>query len=461
MGQNIFKSAKLRLPIYLLLISFLGACGNVRFTATPSSDGSAGTAGTGTTPGNDGQIVGNDGGPRAGGDDGSNAGGTPGTTATPAPPPSGPRDIHYSKAVPAATNQVDFLLVIDNSASMIAIQKKMAASMTALAKQLNGLAIDWQMCLTVTTDMNKGGTPVNSGTHTCGSDGYCTGNYTGGSWTWGVSRPWSSDYVPSSGSQYVLKKTMNEALLSSIFTNTIPNLGSGDQGSGDERGIKAAYNHFAHSAKSGAFNTAGCYRPGSSIAVILLSDEDERSVAGNCARVNTTLGDKEIPACRYYEAPNNIRTLEFEDQPANLLSQAKNIFGATSRFTFNSIIADTDACQTQLNNNISFQKDGLDYYSPHYTGTVYKAASQLTNGGVASLCSTDLQLNLFSDVVVNTLSKVTLDCAPTNLVVKVGATEASVTPLASSSYSVSGAVITFNPALNQNQWLKMDYTCTQ
>jgi hypothetical protein len=345
---------------------------------------------------------------------------------------------------------------------MIAIQQKMAASMTALAKQLNGLAIDWQMCLTLTTDMNKGGVATNSGTHTCGSDGYCTGSYTGGSWSWGVSRPWSSDYTPTGGaSQYILKKTTNEALLNKIFTNTIPKLGSGDTGTGDERGIKAAYNHFANSANNGAFNTAGCYRPGSSVAVIVLSDEDERSVAGDCSRVNTALGDHEIPACRYYEAPHNIRTLEFADQPANLLSQAKNIFGSSSRFTFNSIIADTDACQNQLNDNISFQVNGVSYYSPHYTGTVYKAASQLTNGGVASLCSSDLQLNLFGDVVVNTLAKVTLECAPANLSIQVGANEANVSSLDPSKYSVSGAVVTFNPDLTQNQWLKMDYQCTQ
>jgi hypothetical protein len=344
---------------------------------------------------------------------------------------------------------------------MIAVQQRMAASMTALAKKMNGLAIDWQMCLTMTTDMNKGGTPANSGTHTCAPDGFCTGNYSGGSWTWGVSRPWSSDYAPTGGaSQYVLAKTTDEVLLNKIFTNTIPKLGSGDQGTGDERGIKAAYTHFANWANSGSNNTAGCYRPGSSIAVILLSDEDERSVAGDCSRVNAALGDHEIPSCRYYEAPNNIRTLQFEDQPSSLLSQAKNVFGASSRFTFNSIIADTDACQAQLNNNASFQIGGVDYYSPHYTGTVYKAASQLTNGGIASLCSSDLQLNLFGDVVVNTLSKVTLECAPTNLAIQVGASETTVSPLDPSKYSVSGAVVTFSPALNQNQWLKMDYKCS-
>jgi len=197
--------------------------------------------------------------------------------------------------------------------------------------------------------------------------------------------------------------------------------------------------------------------------VILLSDEDERSVAGNCARVNTALGDKEIPACREYNT-GNLRVLEFQDQPENLISQANSVFGDATRFTFNSIISDSEACTAQLNDNISFVKDGIPYKSPHYTGTVYQKASQLTGGGVASLCSSDLKLNLFSDVVVNTLSKINLECPPTSLSVRTGATQAaaaSATPLAASQYNVSGAVLNFTPALTQNSWLNLQYRCDQ
>ncbi|MBS1970042.1 MAG: hypothetical protein JSU04_07025 [Bdellovibrionales bacterium] len=445
MAQNLFKSV----TVSLLLMSFLAACGNVRFSASSSTDGTGTTSGTNGTPGDDGAIAGNDGGPRPG-DDGS----VPGATPTPTPPPSGARDVSYSLQVPAASNKVDFLLVIDNSASMIAVQQKMAQSMSALASQMNSLNIDWQMCLTVTTDMNKGGTASGTGTHTC-TGGYCTGTYTGGNWYWGVSLPWVNG-------KYAINKTDLSAD-ANIFNNTIPKIGSGDSGTGDERGIKAAYNHFANWKASGQHNTSSCYRAGSSVAVILLSDEDERSVAGDCSRVNTALGDKEIPSCREY-GTGALRVLEFQDQPSNLVSQANAVFGDTSRFTFNSIISDTDACTTQLNNNASFVKDGVPYYSPHYTGTVYKQASALTGGGVASLCSSDLKLNLFSDVVVNTLSKLTMECAPTSLTVKKASTQAglaSAAALPASAYSVSGAVITFNPALQQNDWVSLQYHCAQ
>ncbi|WP_413290074.1 hypothetical protein [Bdellovibrio sp. HCB337] len=449
MAQNIFKRPLTGVVTSFLLISFLAACGNVRFTASSSTDGTGTTSGTGgNNPGDDGNIAGNDGGGRDDGDDGAipGGGGTPGSTPTPTPPPSGPRTVDYNLTVPAHKNQVDFLLVIDNSASMIAVQQKMAQSMTALAARMNELQIDWQMCLTVTTDMNKGGTATGTGTHNC-RGGYCTGAYSGGSWHWGVSLPWSNN-------QTVLTKA---ALASNgqIFNNTIPLLGAGDSGTGDERGVKAAYNHFANWKSSGANNTTGCYRQGSSVAVILLSDEDERSVAGNCSRVNTALGDKEIPACRNYN-DGSIRVLEFQDMPSNLVSQANSVFGDTARFTFNSIISESEACTKQLNENASFIKDGVPYYSPHYTGTVYAEASRLTNGKVASLCSQDLQLNLFSDVVVNKLDKLSLECEPV-----AGSLKVDIGGAPTNSFSVSGAVVTFNPALSQGQVVHLNYKCSQ
>jgi hypothetical protein len=438
MSQSIYKRPLTGFAISFLIVSFLAACGNVRFTASSSSDGAAGTTGTtGNNPGDDGSTAG-------GGTDGDHTDGDDGSIpgATPTPPPSGPRTVNYSLTVPANKNQVDFLLVIDNSASMIAVQQKMAQSMTALASQMNNLNINWQMCITTTTDMNKGGTATGTGTHTC-TGPYCTGTYTGGTWHWGVSLPWSNG-------QTVLNKAGLQAD-ANIFNSTIPRLGAGDSGTGDERGIKAAYNHFAN-WKAGTHNASSCYRAGSSVAVILLSDEDERSVAGNCARVNTALGDKEVPACRNY-SDSSIRVLEFQDQPSSLVSQANTIFGDTARFTFNSIIADTDTCQNQLNQSASFVKDGVSYYSPHYTGTVYKSASQLTNGGIASLCSPDLKLNLFGDVVVNKQDKLSLECAPI-------AGSLQVTGV-TNSYTVSGAVVTFSPALTENQTVTLKYSCAQ
>lgn len=411
------------------MITLLAACGNVRFTADSSNSG---VSANGANPGNDGSTPGD-------GHEDGNDGSTPGS------PPSGPRDVNYSMKVPPAKNQVDFLLVIDNSASMIAVQQRMAASMTTLAAQMNNLNIDWQMCLTTTTDMNIGGQATGTGTHTC-TGPYCTGNYSGGQWHWGVSLPWSNG-------NYVLNKA-GLAADPNIFNNSIPRLGAGDPGTGDERGIKAAFNHFAN-WKGGLHNTKNCYRSGSSVAVILLSDEDERSVAGDCSRVNTDRGDKEVPACRNY-SDNSIRVLEFQDQPANLISQANSVFGDATRFTFNSIIADTDACQNQLNQNASFIKDGVPYYSPHYTGTVYKKASELTGGGISSLCSSDLQLNLFSTVVVNRLDQISLECAPV-----AGSLKVMVNGTLNTSNTVTGAVLSFSPALVENQTVTLAYRCAQ
>lgn len=448
-----------RVSTCLLFLSLFVACSNVKFSTNDGKPGTGlstgtpttgnGTNGDNNTAGDDGNAAGGGGTPGGGSTVPGNDGTTPGSPTS--PPPSGPRDVSYALTIPAAKNQVDFLLVIDNSASMIALQQKLASSMTALTTRLNALNVDWQMCLTTTTDMNMGGTPSGTGSHTC-TGPYCTGTYTGGTWHWGVSLPWANG-------SYVLNKT-RLAAAQNIFNDSIPRLGAGDSGTGDERGVKAAYNHFANwkassSGGNNIHNTKDCYRPGSAVAVILLSDEDERSVAGDCSRVNTALGDKEIPACRHYH-DGSIRTLEFQDLPSNLVSQANAVFGDATRFTFNSIIADTDACQAQLNQNISFVKDGISYYSPHYTGTIYRQASELTQGGITSLCSTDLKLNLLSEVVVNKLDKLSLECAPAP-----GSLQISVNGVTHTSHSVSGAVVTFNPALVENQTVTLNYRCLQ
>jgi len=379
---------------------------------------------------------------------------TPSPTPTPTPPMSGARDVSKTVQVPALKQQTDFLIVIDNSASMKAVQAKFATSMNTLVKELNNSNTDWQMCLTVTSQMNSGGTEVaGSGAHTC-TGSYCSGTYSGGTNSWGPSMQWKNGNPVLNNTTYNANKN--------IFSDTINAIGSGDGNTGDERGVKAVYNHFENWRRGGLLNTANCYRKGSAVAVILLSDEDERSVAGDCSRVNTALGDKEIPTCR--EASNGaVKVLESEDQPANLAAQANSVFGSETQFTFNSVVTDTALCQTQLDQT-STMVNGFIVYSPHYIGTVYMQASQLTKGGIISLCAPDWQLNSFISVAKNTLSTLSLECVPTSLTVRLGATEASAkvaAPLGAGNYTVSGTKVNFTPPLQENSWVSLEYHCSQ
>src|SRR5207253_7386084 len=234
-----------RLCILIVSACLLSSCGNVRFNAeTTEKVGSTGVDGNG---GN------NDNG-------GSTPTPTPGPGTTPTATPSGtPRTVNYSSVVPANPNKVDILLVIDDSGSMKTDQLKLASKLSGFASQLesSSVSMDWQMCVTVTRDQ-----------------------LISGKYYWGASVNWVG-YTPASGPQYLLKKGTSG--LNDIFTKTINAIGAGVPGSGDERGIKAAYHHF-YNGEPGASGSSGCYRKDAAVAVIVISDEDERSVGGDCTR---------------------------------------------------------------------------------------------------------------------------------------------------------------------------------
>jgi hypothetical protein len=341
---------------------------------------------------------------------------TPGATPTPTGQPTpNYRDVTYSKVVPANPTKVDLLLVIDDSGSMKADQLKLAKNLEAFATKLesdSALPIDWQMCVTVTRSQ-----------------------LVSGAQHWGASINWEG-YTPTSGTpRYVLKKGTTG--LTNIFTKTIDAIGAGVAGSEDERGLKAAFNHF-YNGEPDATGASGCYRKGAAVSVIVISDEDERSVGGDCSRIKTAL--KEDPA--------SCKPLESEDTPMSLLTQAKNIFGQDVKFSFNSIVVKDSACEAS--------QDAPGAAS--HQGTNYIEMSHLTNGGVGSICDSDFSqnLNLFKDKVTNSISSLTLECAPVSgslTVVVDGVTYST------SQYTLSGANLSFSSAIIEGKKLDLHYKC--
>lgn len=370
-------------------------------TPTPTPPGGGGGTPTPTPPGG--------------------GGGTP--TPTPTPTPTNYRKVTYSSVVPVNSNNVDILLIIDDSGSMEVDQKKLAAKLSTFASMLENqaaLPINWQMCVTVTRPQALAGR---------------TGTF------WGASINWVSYTPPAGTPQYVLKKGATN--LNEIFKNTIDSIGSGVANSTDERGIKAAHKHF-YNGDPNASDGSGCYRKGASVAVVLISDEDERSVGGDASRVK-----------RYaplYEDPSSYQPLESEDLPKTLLQQAQSIFGNNVRFTFNSIVVTTKACEDAQD----AEKDSRGQYGASHMGTKYIEMSNLTNGGVGSICDADYSsnLNLFKNKISNSLSSLTLECAPVanTLVVKVDGTQTT-------AYTLTGANLKFNNAIVEGRLVEMVYYC--
>ena len=293
-----------------------------------------------------------------------------------------PADKTLSLTVPSGNNLVDILVVIDDSSSMTPDNAKLAQRLNGFVTDLQTINLDWQMCITTTDVSYYEGRPIR----------------------------WSG-----TNSRVLTKSTPN---LSTVFQQTMSDIGSGY--SNDEQGIKASNLSILNNA------TYPCYRKEAAMAVILISDEDERSVGGN----------QSLSAQQY-------QPLGAQNYPTSLISTAKETFGAGKRLTVNSIVVPDNECKKL--------QDAQGTLS--FIGTKYKELSGLTSGPIGNICDYDYSKNLqyFKDAILSTVSSVTLECAPTNNPV--------VTLPAEYTWTLVGNKITFNPALKPGATVSVKYQC--
>lgn len=329
--------------------------------------------------------------------------------ATPTPtvtPPQELVDMKYTGTVQATSKKLDIVLIIDDSNSMLQDNQKLATRLSGFVGKLQTSNIDWQMCVTPTRALVLGGAP-----------------------RWGASFHWQN-YTPSnSAPAYILKSGTSN--LNAIFSSTIDYIGAGYVNSDDERAIKAAYHH----ADNGdyRYSASGCYRPDAAIAFIIISDEDERSIGGDLSQ-------------KYYQSEG--LDLENEDKPEHFVSFMKNTFGNDKRFTVNSIIVKPGDSDCMASQDAGGAKS-------HY-GVQYAALSNMTGGGVGSICAEDYSahLNLFFDKIEDSLRSIPLECPP------VGNIKISITPAMGPVASrVEGANLIFDTAIPAGRSIKVDYQC--
>lgn len=316
----------------------------------------------------------------------------------PAPIPTPPsKTVTSTELVAAGNKQVDFLLVLDDSSSMSPELQKLAARMATFVRFLEASQIDWQMCVTTTRSSN-----------------------------FGKYLDWKN-HSPSVGVPvHVLKK--GTPGLHKIFTSTIDSVPIGGGYSSDERAVKSSYVSFQ--------NGGPCYRPGAAVSVIAISDEDERSVGGDCKNLK---GGESSASCQ---------PLEAEDIPVNLLARAQGSFGSDVRFTFNSIIVKPGdkACE-QLQDESA---------SPSHPGSVYAMMSAITEGGIGSICEEDYSasMNTFKDKIVNSLGQLNLQCEPVKGSLKVWVNRQLV-----SEYKTEKKVLKFHKDLVEGTRIDLVYEC--
>jgi hypothetical protein len=287
--------------------------------------------------------------------------------------------------------QVDFLLVLDDSNSMLPELKKLSSRLAGFVSTLEASQIDWQMCATTTRASMFG-----------------------------------KDLIWQGPQTTVLKRGVSN--LSNVFTATIDSIAIGGGDSGDERGIMAA---------SASFKGGGsCYRPGAAVSVILISDEDERSVGGDIGRLKPQ------------DAAGSFQALEGDDLPSTLMVTAKTKFGLDVRFTFNSIIVKPGDKSCEAEQDIDT--------SPSHPGAKYSEMSQLSQGGVGSICDADYSgsLNTFKDKVINSLSSLTLKCVP-----KSGTLKVLVNNVPELNLKLDNKILKFSKSLIEGTRIDLTYDC--
>lgn len=313
------------------------------------------------------------------------------------------RDVTTTKTLPLPA--VDIVMVIDDSSSMAADNLKLAQRMGGFISDLDSARIDYRVCIT-STDVR----PLKPA-------GAAPGPY---GW-YGMPLKWGyysgTNFV--AGSHLMTNDTPNR---STLFNDTIKYLGAGY--SSDEQGINAVH------LMIDGYGNSGCFRTNSTLAVILISDEDERSVGG-------------IQAW----SPAQYQPLQPNNYPASLVSKVAATWGAGKTFIWNSIIVKPGDTQCEA------LQDSQG--TPCFFGTKYNELSNLTGGYVGSICAADYSENLkyIKNRVVSSMPNVALECTPT------GTPTVTITPNVSTSVSVEGNLVKFNPALPEGTTVKVQYRC--
>jgi|GEM_PF-1118184 hypothetical protein len=304
---------------------------------------------------------------------------------------------------------VDVIMIVDDSSSMLPDNTKLAAKMAGFLTDLDNANVDYRVCVT-STDVRPlkpaGAAPGPYGWH---GMPLTWGHYSGSTWV-------------SSGSILITKATPNKAQL---FNDTIKFIGAGY--SSDEQGIGAL------SLMLDGYFSSGCFRQKSTLATILISDEDERSVGGQQSW-----------------SPAQYEPLTSINYPDNLISKVASKFNSSSYtkpFIWNSIIVkpgDT-ACEAT--------QDAQG--TPCFFGTLYNELSNKTSGHVGSICDGDYSQSLkyVKDRVVQTMPYVQLECVPTNT------PTVTLSPNRSTSISTESNRVHFSPALPEGTTVTVQYRC--
>jgi hypothetical protein len=339
---------------------------------------------------------------------------------------------YFDETLSVAGGLVDILIVDDNSASMSFEQTQLAARLSGFIQNLENQHADYRIAIT-TTDISSANNPARAiNQNGALQDGHLiqfpNGAYflTSTSGTIDQKDAWFKQTLQRKETldcETFIRNNYGKSGYDASYATNCP--------SGDERGIYASNLVIKNNPNS-------FIRSNAHLAIIVLSDEDERS--------QLYWYNQQTPGS--YPGYD----LEINDQPQNLLNNIRATYGGGKALSVHSIITTTQSCKNIQDNQMVI--NGTSAVSGSF-GLLYNQASQMTQGVVGDICATDYtsQLGQISTNILNRINGATLACAnPTDLsVVIVG--QSGVT------YTVSGAQLKFSVQLSPGTSVKLKYSC--
>lgn len=310
------------------------------------------------------------------------------STPSPSPSPSpGPTSTHYDyvEYSPDA-RQVDLLFVIDNSGSMAEEQANLGQRFAGFISTLNN--VNWQIAVT-NTDVTSPSIA-------------------------GALMPFRTSVNGPITNLKVINNSTPDA--ENLFRSTVQ---MGTNGSGDERGIYAANVAIDRNVNG----TDTWIRSTSHFGIVIVSDEDERSVGGN---VN---------------GGSQYKPLETYDLPDTLVNAIPAKLGSSRTFSVHSII------MRPGDNNCT---TGSQF------GTLYDQVSRMTNGVIGDICSQDYtsQLVAIGQNLQQQIDSVALKCTT-----PINGVNVQLMPSQSITTHVSNGRLYFSPSPAPGTKISLIYDC--
>ena len=255
-------------------------------------------------------------------------------------------------------SQIDVLWVIDNSSSMQTSQANLATNFSSFINKFQAMGLDYHMAIT-TSDAFLNQSYIKADTANQFYSASCQYNANAAVFKQGSTGQYGQGL---SGVSVLTSSNTTPALFSQ-------NASVGTGGCGDER----AFSSILATLQDATNVASGFRRPGAYLAIIIVSDEDDFSGTATFADHFYTAYATNFVGDHNYTA--SAPTLE---SVSTYVTALDSYVGNHSRYSVNSIYADTAACVATLNASTP--------NASRLVATRYPALSQATGGISASLC---------------------------------------------------------------------------